>query len=324
MDTLYDIDMKSNIFYNANKKIFENVIPEELEFQTIIEPIIVMDGLHSCFSHAILDYCFPIFWIIDDLLKAGKIADANIRIFVRGAHPSQSLQMNDEGVTTYKGVYNDIIKLITPFSVYFQHTLKKNYVFKTCFFYPTNYPVNNDRWQRTPWNCVDYYPQRNVPKAEIRFSDDIIYEKLSLFRNAVFIKTCTGIDASTNNLMIIDRNDHLKIDRPKLQSLVKEAQKNRGWNFTGVVSLEDKTLKEQVALFANHRIFICRHGSSEINLLWIPNNSIVIELGGRKQRPCILKPMIYNRICKLTNSKHIVLNYFNYDYKKDIFDTLIL
>jgi hypothetical protein len=266
-----------------------------------------------------LDSCFPIFWVIDDLLKAGKIADTNIRLFVRNHHPSQSMQMIDETGTTYKGVYNDIIKLITPFSVYFQHTLTKNYVFKTCFFYP-----ENDRWQRTPWNCIDYYPQRNVPRTEIRFSDDIIYEKLSLFRNAVFIKTGTEINATTNNLMIIDRKDHLKMDPIKLNFLVQEAKKNRGWNFTGVVSLENKPLKEQVALFANHRFFICRHGSSEINLLWIPNNSIVIELGGRRQRPCILKPMIYNRICKLTDSKHIVLNYFNHDYKKDIFDKLTL
>ena len=32
--------------------------------------------------------------------------------------------------------------------------------------------------------------------------------------------------------------------------------------------------------------------------------------------------MVIPRICKLTNSKHILLKYDDYDCKKDIFDTL--
>ena len=187
MNNLEDIVCKSNIIYNVNTKSFEDIIPENLEFETVLEPIIVMDTLNSCFSHIILDSTFPIFWVIDDLLKCGKIADKNIRIFIKAKnvleYPVQNLPLIDEIGQTYRGIYKDIIDLITMFPIFFEHTLKKSYLFKNCFFYP-----ENDRWQRTPWNCVEYYPGRNVLKNEIRFSDDIIYEKLGLFRNMVIAK----------------------------------------------------------------------------------------------------------------------------------------
>jgi capsular polysaccharide biosynthesis protein len=170
---------------------------------------------------------------------------------------------------------------------------------------------------------VDYYPGRNVAKNDIRFSDDIIYNKLSLFRNMVFTKTQTEISAlPVKNLMIVDRKYNRMIDPTKLQFLVQEATKNRNWNFTGVTILEDKTFKEQVNLFANHQIFIFRHGSCLTNLLWIPNNSIVFELEGGPQG--VRSSMVIPRICKLTNSRRILLNYDNYDCKKDIFEKLII
>lgn len=320
MDTLQDINCKKNIFYNANKKLFEDTIPSNLEFEIIIEPIIVMDTLHSCFSHAILDSCFPIFWIIDELIKYEKITDKNIRIFIRKElifeYP-HNLSFIDENNQTYKGVYKDIINLITPFPLLFEHSLTKNYVFKNCFFYP-----ENDRWQRTPWNCKEYYPGRNVSINNIIFSDDIIYEKLRLFRNMVLVKNIKeNTDDNTNNLIIIDRKYNRKIENSKLQCMVQEAEKNSGWKFTGVSLLEDKSFQEQVELFSKHRIFIFRHGSCMINLLWIPNNSIIFELYGG---PDGLMNNCYSRICKLTNSKHILLNYDGYDCKKDIFDKLNL
>jgi len=322
MNVLQDIVLKSNIFYSLNKKAFEDTIPVGSEFEIITEPVIVMDTLHSCFSHAILDSCFPIFWIIDDLLKAGKITDVNVRIFIREddiiKYPVQNLPIIDDIEQTYKGIFKDIIQLITPFPVFFQHTLKTNYVFQNCIFYPVN---NGDKWQRTPWNCVDYYPGRNIPKDEIRFSDDIIYEKLSLFRNMVFTKTNVLInEVPTNNLMIVDRKYNRKIEPIQLQRLVQEAETNKEWNFTEVFILEDKTFQEQVNLFSKHRIFIFRHGSCLINLLWIPNNSIVFEL--ERGPDGITAPMVINRLCKLTNSKHIILNYNDYDFKKDIFERL--
>jgi hypothetical protein len=320
MDTLNDIVLKSNIFYNVNKKIFEDNIPINLEFEVITEPTIIMNTLHSCFSHAILDSCFPIFWIIDDLLKAEKIHNKNIRIFINEKkitlYPKQNLPMIDEVEQCYKGVFNEIIKLITPNPVFFQHLLKINYLFKHCIFYP-----DNDKWQRTPWNCVDYYPGRNVPRDKIRFIDTLIYEKLFLFRNHVFKKTKINIsNLSTKKLMIIDRKYNRKIEPTKLEFLIQEAEKNKNLNFTRVTILEDMLFEEQINLFANHNVYIFRHGSCLIHLLWIPNNSIIFELEGGPNG--IKSPMVIPRLCKLTNSKHILLNYNDYNCKNDIFKFL--
>ena len=316
---MQDIIYKTNIFYNANNKAFEDIIPIDLIFETIEEPIIVMNTLNSCFSHAIIDSCFPIFWIIDDLLKAGKFVNTNIRIFIKEnlilEYPIQNLPLIDEIGLTYNGVYKDIINLITPFPIFFQHILKKNYVFINCIFYP-----DNDKWQRTPWNCIDHYSGRNVSKNNVVYSDNIIYEKMSLFRNMVLTKIIKDITiAPTNNLMIVDRKYNRKIESTKLKCLIEAAEQNREWNLTGVVILEDKTFKEQVELFAKHQYFIVRHGSCLINLLWIPYNSIVFELEGGSEAPI---NNCYSRICKLTNSKHVLLNYDKYDCNKDIFDKL--
>lgn len=320
METLDDIVLKSNHYYDVKKEVFTEIIPSEGFIETVEEPVIVMDSLHSCFSHAILNSCFPIFWIIDDLKKVGELSDTNIRVFIKEEailmYPKQNLPLIDEKNQTYRGIFKDIIELITPFPVLFQHTLYSNYFFKKCIFYP-----ENDKNQRTPWNCLDYYPEWNISKDEIRFSDHIIYSKLSLFRNMVLTKSCIKIpDVSENYLMIIDRKYNRKIEPTKLQLLVEEAQTNRGWKFTDVVFLEDKPFQEQVQLFTKHRIFILRHGSSLINLLWIPNNSIVFELEGGLEG--VVSSMVIPRICKLTNSKHILLNYDDYHCKKDIFDTL--
>ena len=64
--------------------------------------------------------------------------------------PIPSIQKQEEIINKLDNIDNinkDIINLITPFPLLFEHSLTKNYVFKNCFFYP-----ENDRWQRTPWN----------------------------------------------------------------------------------------------------------------------------------------------------------------------------
>ncbi len=321
MEILQDIILYTNLFYHTGSRSFKDKIPADVSYDLIEEPVIVMDTLHSCYSHALLDSCFPIYWVIDDLVKTGRIPDRNIRIFIRKEnivrYPRQNLAIIDSDANTYKGVFRSIIEILTLHPILFEHALNRNYVFKTCIMFP----MDGDRWQRTPWNCVDYYPDRNIPKHEVRFTDTVIYDKLMQFRTSVFTKL--GIDVSssaTNNLLIIDRKKDRKIDPRTLQHLTAAAEKNTSWSFTGVAVLEDMTFEEQVKLFASTRIFIMRHGSSEINLLWIPDNSIVFEL--EKGAEGLSGPMMYKRICKLTNSQHTVLDYTTFDAQKDIFDKL--
>ena len=312
-----DIVVKENVFYNAKTKTFEDTVPVGVSFDIITEPVFVAHAIHPCFSHAIIDSCLPIFWVIDDLLKTGKINNSDVRLFVQERHFDGRTSIFDSAKQSYIGAYNDIVTFLTQHPVYFQHLISTNYVFKTCIFYP-----HDDRWQRTPWNCVDHYhPARNVLKQNVRFSDDIIYEKLANFRNMVVTKSNVYINENQNNLIIVDRAYNRKIEDNKLQALVQGAAKNTGWNFTGVYVLEGKSLQEQVKLFANNRIFIYRLGSCVANLLWIPENSVVFELIGGKEG-VVNYDNVSPRILKLTNSKRIVLHYDSYDCERDIFEKI--
>ena len=63
---------------------------------------------------------------------------------------------------------------------------------------------------------------------------------------------------------------------------------------------------DQVELFSTCNIFISRVGSSLINLLWIPPNSIVFNLDHG-----MTHPDVFGRICRLTNSKYYYMDYNN-------------
>jgi hypothetical protein len=326
---LEDIIYKSNIFYNNKSKLFEDITSndtiESSETSEIIEePVIIIQTLNSCFSHAILDSCFSIFWVIEDLISNNYIKNENIKIFIKKEnilfYPKQNLPLIDKDNKIYKGVFKNIIELLTDKPIIFEHLINNNIIFKQCFFYP-----DDDKWQRTPWNCVEYYPGRDIKKQNIRFNDEIIYDKLYKFRTKVIKNILNPYDNITKdnkkNLIIIDRKYNRKFDNNMIDSIKQEADKNTKWIFNGIFYLEDLSFYEQVELFNKTHYYILRHGSAAINLLWTQQNSFVFELMGGNEG-INTSPIMYERICKLTNTKIFSLNYDKYNIKKDIFDNL--
>ena len=71
------------------------------------------------------------------------------------------------------------------------------------------------------------------------------------------------------------------------------------------------SFKEQITLFSENSIFIFRHGSCLINLLWIPEKSLIFDIDDEYNRENRIK-----RIVQLTNSKSIYIDYNNIDYNK--------
>ena len=106
-----------------------------------------------------------------------------------------------------------------------------------------------------------------------------------------------------------------------IDSIKQEADKNTKWIFNGIFYLEDLSFYEQVELFNKTHYYILRHGSASINFLWTQQNSFVFELMGGNEG-IDTSPIMYERICKLTNTKIFSLNYDKYNIKKDIFDNL--
>lgn len=100
------------MYYDSVTTQFRDTHPEMGDADIVEEPVIVMDTLHSCFSHAIIDSCFPIYWVVDDLVSKNIIPDKNIRIFIRKnlvlAYPTQNLPLINAKGDHYNGAWKDI------------------------------------------------------------------------------------------------------------------------------------------------------------------------------------------------------------------------
>lgn len=331
-----DIEFVENVSYSNITRTF-TLDSTELCDETIEEPVIVMPALHDCFGHALLDNCFSAFWIIQDLVENNYIKDNKVRIFI----PEKTLGEKDRQLLiddkskSYIGGWKGLIELLTPYPVLFGHLLDKTYKFKQCFALPWG-----DPWQRTPFNCEEYYPERTVRKVDARFSDEVIHSKLMQFRTHTLDTLGIPPPKITNNLIIIDRKDFRKFDgidpmeplakkNKTLEALLKKnknwtlasivdlAKKNTNWTFAGVHVLEDMTFKEQVELFSKARIIIFKHGSAGCHLLWTPPNAIVFEIVVKG----LETPTIFGRLCQFTQANHIFFNYYDLD-PTQIFDFL--
>jgi hypothetical protein len=131
MSNLDDIEYKENVYYDANKKRFVDMCIDE----TIVidEPIIMMETFHSCYSHALVDCCFAIFWCIQDLIQSKKIENNNVHIFIKDKKLlkyQNNIEKVDALQMKFKGVYNDIVNILTPYPILFQHLIKGNYLFR--------------------------------------------------------------------------------------------------------------------------------------------------------------------------------------------------
>ena len=101
------------------------------------EPVIVMTSLDMCYSHALLDACFSTFLSIQELLKQGKIKDRNVRILISKhlieKYPVQFRQRIDENEKKYKGVWQEIINLLTPYPIIFDYLENQKYIIDKLF-----------------------------------------------------------------------------------------------------------------------------------------------------------------------------------------------
>ena len=295
-----DISYKKDLYYNNNIK----------ETEILYNNTIIIESMHYCYSHAIMDFIFPIFWILKDIKKINNNEKFNLFI-KRPRHPFNYKIINDDD---FIGVYKELVDMLNPEKIIFEYCNTKNFLFKNAFeIESTDEWISN--WQRGVWNCSKYYPQRNFDIKNVYYTDEIIYKMLNNFVN--FFKTKLEINnyKTNNNIIIIEREHNRKFNGDKLNNIISIIDNK--YNFNGIHILDNMKLKEQIELFSKNNIFIFRHGSCLINLLWIPNNSIVIDLDNVDNRKNIVA-----RICKLTNSKHHYLNYFNDNIHKIIKDIL--
>ena len=308
----------NDLVYNSNKNKFihksdiygiENFLSNFLinncdyKFTRIIEnPVLIIDSLDECYAHAVIDRVFPYFWSLQKM----NIKN-NLIIFIKKdkliKFPIRKTVINhDEGV--YKKSWNDIINLLNPKEIIFEHLLDENTIllFKESYLYAEN---NKElRWQRTFWNCNKNYPGRHI--KDVLYNDAIIQSKLNLFIQSVKNKyQIVEKNNNIKNLVIIERVSNRKFDTKFLSNLDNYCKKLDNLEYNGIQFLENLSFSEQIKLFNTNDIIIFRHGSCLTNILWAKQNTIIIELDNQNRESVI------KRICDFTKTIQVRYDYDN-------------
>lgn len=313
-NTFFINDPHDNINnFVSDFKITDNVIVKHFNMLgnvEIVENLFVTDSLHFCFSHALVECAFRILWSLYDIQSFIKDT-VNIPVCIRKReicnHKHLYSPIIDDNAKKYKGVWHEIMNLVSD-NYFFEYLIdsKTTLLIKNCYFFTLN-----NTWQRSPWNCTEYYNhQRTVYLKDVLFSDTEIYYHLRRFVKKAKDRYNISHSAINNNVIIIERKHNRFFDEVILNNIISCIQNNNSLSFKGVKMLEDLSLQEQMKLFSENRIFIFRHGSALANLLWVPDKSIIFELDTEPNRK-----MIVPRIAKVTNSKVYSMNYQNVNYE---------
>ena len=75
---LGDIQYRSNVIFDPLSHSFLSDYKGTDTVEIIDEPVIMMHTLHQCYSHAIIDSCFPIYFTIQQLIEDGLMESGAI------------------------------------------------------------------------------------------------------------------------------------------------------------------------------------------------------------------------------------------------------
>lgn len=271
---------------------------------TNIDNMFIIPTLHSCFCHALIDNIFPYFWAINDIENVdNNFGDFLFFIKKKEVHQfsEQNLPLIDSNKGKYKGTFHDIISLVNNKYI-FEHLTDSNtrYLIKNCYFY-----IGDDRWQRSPWNCIDNYPGRTITIQNVMFNDEVIKKQLNKFIEHVTVNFKTNSNNITKNgIVLLNRKSNIRNINNLLEPLLNIL--NKFENFNGVIYLENLTFKEQIQVFLNNTIIITPHGAGMIHNIWSSNKNVIeITFNNTGQNK------MYKRICDITNNKIVQIEYQN-------------
>ena len=298
--------------------------------ETIEQPIIVCDMIHSTFCHGLIDSIFSTYWIKQDIMEEDE-TKKNFKLFVRKEniekYPEKNLKNINESNLNFKGVYGELIKVVTKSPLCFEHLVKenRNILIKDCYFSRLD-----QRWQRSPWNSDTYYPGRS--KEKVLFTKRSIQRRLNLFleelekENEIVEELNVGEVSNKKRLVIVDRKtdyrslkktwlhseeEKIDMENPNHKTILDNVEhilKNQNkFDFVGTIYLEDLNLKEQIQTFKNNDIIITPQGANMIHSLW-SKDKIICEVVFVESHKCL-----YKRILSFTTNKHIQISPYNLD-----------
>lgn len=311
-----DMNKRLGEYIDNYSGLIENVRNQNVFME--IENVFFIPAIHSCFCHALIDHIFSYFWAINDIRKYNPTFK-NFTIFIVERNVGLYYSQNDKVIEglgqpapKYKGVYEDLISLLSPDQHIFEVGIynEDHYIFKNCYFYK-----REDEFQRSPWNCLKYYPQFNVRNhrnlSNLLFSDGVILKQLRNFRKIVLSKHPHQIQDKKiegKRCVIINRRGKVRsVDEKigQLTDLLIKYQKSSSEAFTfgGVLYLEDLTFWEQVEVFVNNNMVISPHGSGLIHTIWANKLLLVEVVFNEEDNP------LYKRIADITENEIIQIPY---------------
>lgn len=297
-------------FYFDNKYYLNNEIDNsEHKIKIIDEPVIIINTLHSCWSHAFIDFVFPYYWTYENIKNKFNIDE--IIIFVRKGK-FEEFPNNKNFVTEnnlYIKNYQNILNIIPHKKIIFEHLLEDNilYKFNNSFHY-----ILNDKHQRSIWNCKEYYYNRiHTSISNVKYNDIIIKKYLNNFSKLLLDRyNLSNYNNNNNNskknIIILNK----KIDKyntsnsrlvtiPYLDYIIKIINSNSNLNFNGIKYLEDLEFVEQVKIFIDNDIILSAHGGSLLHMINVSNKTIIEFIND------INTSSMFKRACQITNNNHI-------------------
>lgn len=258
------------------------------------EPYLIIETLDSCYSHALLDRIFPLFWAIQTIRNEFPTLTQPIRIMVKHrmirAFPDQNLPLIDRGAGYYRGFHRELLSWISPGPPLFSPDDNRVYCFRRAFVY-----ADRDDFQYSPWNRAYIYPGRNIVGVQPSFSDATIRTQLLRFRESVFRFYHIHVreEDVRDDILLVERKTDRRWDPDKIRSIPASP-----------VILEYLPVRQQILLFATHRIIVFRHGSCLTNLLFSPPGARVFDVDHERGRPHIV-----GRLCEFLDLVHTYLDY---------------
>jgi len=293
-----------------NFKIGEKEITDAT---TKIENMFVMNTIHSCFAHAVMDATFPYFWAMNDV-RDYEQKKIEFQLFVRRKEvllfSQQNLPIIDSDNKRYKNAWNTLVETLTSQPVLFEHLLGHEEMFfiKTCYVY-----VKDDNHQRSAWNCITNYPDVHVQPKDVLFSDEMIQKQLKHFaKNVTSCLSDPNFTPAKTNIIVINRKTSYRNINDQTDTICKIIQRkcasllmHKKYRFHGIVFLEDLSLAEQISIFQTNDVIIAPHGANLIHSVWFPNKTI-IEIFFEERNN-----IMYKRVCDLVGSDIIQIHHSN-------------
>jgi hypothetical protein len=316
-----DLNRRLGEYIDNYTELIDNVKNKWVD--RVFENVFFIPAIHFCFCHAVIDHIFPYFWALNDIRKFNPemvnftlwIVERNVGLYY--TKNDQLIEGLGQPGPKYKGVHKDLISLLSPDEHIFEVGIynEDHYIFKNCYFYK-----REDEFQRSPWNCLDYYPQLGVRNhrnlKNLLFSDKKIIEQLRKFTKSVtsMVPISNEKEKDGKRCVIINRKDSIRSLDGKIHELidlltkqqekyVSEDGEREKFLFGGVLYLEDLSFWQQVKVFLSNDIIITPHGSGLIHTIWSKDKLMIEVVFNEEDNP------IYKRIADITKNQIIQIPY---------------